>query len=361
MKEIKALTSLRGIAALAVVMQHFSRTAQDHCPSVIPSLVPHGYLAVDFFFVLSGYIMCYTYLSKFKQGGWSAYGPFLQRRAIRLLPLNAFITLALLLAGWLSIGATGTNMFFGELRYPIDIVTNLLMLQGLGLGHNMNAPSWSVSAELMAYVTFPLLIYAVFSRRRVVVGLALLAALALLLKIALASPRLGLAADDPVGGAMRCFSEFTLGMLVYRWTGDQSWAQRLGGDRVTAALLAASVLLLLLRIDLFIALSFPLVVGAVSCNRGRVATLLSHPALHLLGQISYSLYLIHNAFRPIATLILVTLHPAPLNMAGALLFAFVASLAVLPFAWLTYRWIEQPSRTFLQRRLFARASSSGTA
>ena len=60
MKEINALTSLRGIAALAVVLQHFSATAQKHCDVTIPSLAPHGYMAVDFFFVLSGFIMSYT-------------------------------------------------------------------------------------------------------------------------------------------------------------------------------------------------------------------------------------------------------------------------------------------------------------
>ena len=60
--EIRALTSLRGIAAMAVVMQHFSATAQRHSLTTIPSLIPHGYIAVELFFVLSGFIMAYTYL-----------------------------------------------------------------------------------------------------------------------------------------------------------------------------------------------------------------------------------------------------------------------------------------------------------
>src|SRR5689334_22075178 len=75
--ELRALTSLRGIAAMAVVLQHFSATAQEHCRVAIPSLVPHGYVAVDFFFVLSGFIMAYTYLASFEQSGAAAYGPFL--------------------------------------------------------------------------------------------------------------------------------------------------------------------------------------------------------------------------------------------------------------------------------------------
>jgi len=349
MKEIRALTSLRGIAALAVVMQHFSTTAQQHAGVAIPSLVPHGYLAVDFFFVLSGFIMCYTYLGRFEQFGWGAYGPFLARRAIRLLPLNAFVTVALLIGAQLSVAWSGSNVFFGEIRYPYDVVANLLMLQGLGLGHNMNGPSWSVSAELLAYVAFPLLVYGVFDRRRISAFLMLAAALALLAKLALSMPHFSLAVESPLGGGMRCLSEFTFGMLVYRWTCDAAWARRLGRDRITAALLVGSVLLLLLRIDLAVALSFPFVVAAVSCNRGRIARGLSHPALHMLGLVSYSLYLIHNAFRPLALKAVMFMHPEPLGTAGALAFAFVASLAVVPVAWLTYRWIESPSRTLLTR------------
>jgi peptidoglycan/LPS O-acetylase OafA/YrhL len=69
-REIKPLTSLRGIAAMAVVAQHFSATAQSLTQTTIPSLVPHGYMAVDLFFVLSGFIMCYTYLESFVAPSW---------------------------------------------------------------------------------------------------------------------------------------------------------------------------------------------------------------------------------------------------------------------------------------------------
>jgi hypothetical protein len=86
--EIIALTSLRGIAAMAVVMQHFSATAQLHCLVPMPSLVPHGYLAVDLFFVLSGFIMSYTYLSSFQRNGIRAFGDFLLRRVARIVPAS---------------------------------------------------------------------------------------------------------------------------------------------------------------------------------------------------------------------------------------------------------------------------------
>ena len=61
-KEIVPLTSLRGFAAMAVILTHYSATLQPLASATFPSLAPHGYLAVDIFFVLSGFIMAYTYL-----------------------------------------------------------------------------------------------------------------------------------------------------------------------------------------------------------------------------------------------------------------------------------------------------------
>ena len=91
--EIQALTSLGGFAAMMVVMQHFLATAQQHSQTTIPSLVPHGYMAVDLFVVLSGFIMSYTYQEGFRSGGLSAFYPFLHKRVARIVPLNSFAEL----------------------------------------------------------------------------------------------------------------------------------------------------------------------------------------------------------------------------------------------------------------------------
>lgn len=356
-KELKGLTSLRGIAALAVVMQHFSTTAQQHCSTTIPSLVPHGYMAVDFFFVLSGYIMCYTYLDSFESRGWrAAYGPFLKKRVIRLFPLHVFVTLSLLLAGAMSAYLLGRNIFFGEIRYPFDVLTNLLMLQGLGIGRNINGPSWSVSVEFVAYALFPLLAAGVFTRRRMVSATVLFAAIAALTALALTAPRLSLAADDPLGGGVRCLTEFTLGMFVYRLSCTQGPSSWLASDRAAWLALGGSVVLLLARVDLLVALFFPFVVLTIGLNQGRAQQLLSARPLYVLGTISFSLYLIHNAFRPLALHIVQTLHPEPLGFVAALVFALAGSLLVIPFAWLTYAYVEDPSRRLLRRRWGAQES-----
>jgi peptidoglycan/LPS O-acetylase OafA/YrhL len=232
------------------------------------------------------------------------------------------------------------------------------MLQGLGLGINMNGPAWSVSAEFLAYLAFPVLVACTFRKGSALAWVAATVALGGLFSVALTLPRLGLGAEDPLRGGLRCLTEFTLGMLAYRVssTGHRltTW---LGSDAVTAGVLLTVPLLLVLRIDFLAALIFPVVVVAAAHNHGRVDRWLARPALHGLGLISYSIYLIHNAFRPAALTALQALHPQPLGFAPALLFALAASLAVVPFAWLSFRWVELPSRVWLRRHLL----SSGAA
>jgi peptidoglycan/LPS O-acetylase OafA/YrhL len=351
MKEIKALTSLRGVAALAVVLQHFSATAEKLAMGSVPSLVPHGYLAVDFFFVLSGYIMCYTYLHKFQQQGMAAYGPFLLRRAIRLMPLNAFVTVALLLAAWVSVSFSGKNYFFGTINGVVDVVANLLLLPGLGIGHLMNGTAWSISTEILAYLLFPLLIAGAFSSNRLITALTGIAAVAGLTYVALQGKKFSLGLDGPLMGSVRCVTEFTMGMLAYRFWANEARSRWLGSDKATVLVLLVTLVIYATRIDLPVALCFPVVVVAVAHNSGQVQAWLTTRFLYFLGVISYSLYLVHDMCRPIASALMRTLHPEPLSVPGALAFAFVASMCVIPFAWLTYHWVEHRSREWLQTRL----------
>lgn len=71
MKELRGLTSLRGIAALYVVVYHFSNTIAHTQNLNFKALVPRGHIAVDLFFVLSGFVMAYTYAADFRQHGIS--------------------------------------------------------------------------------------------------------------------------------------------------------------------------------------------------------------------------------------------------------------------------------------------------
>lgn len=97
---------------MAVVALHFSSTLQPLASGNFPSLAPSGHLAVDVFFVLSGFIMAYTYYQSFSdRGGWPAYKTFLAKRLARILPLNVAISTILTLIAVASVQLTGKNYF----------------------------------------------------------------------------------------------------------------------------------------------------------------------------------------------------------------------------------------------------------
>ncbi len=354
MREILPLTSLRGLAALTVVMQHFSATAQQHSSGWIPSLIPHGYVGVDFFFVLSGFIMSYTYAELFAADGWRAMPGFLVKRAARLMPLNCFVIVAILSLGAVSVVVSGRNIIFDYRNLPFDIFTNLIMVQGLDIGHNLNAPSWSVSVEFAAYILFPILLLAVFNRRPIVLMGVIFVGLVGPTAVALGGSRLAIDYSTSflvTQRVARCVPEFILGMLVfrfYRQTGGRREKTAIGSDFTLFMLSAGLAAALLLRVDLFAILLFPPLIASAALNVGGAARVLSAGVPYFLGVISYSIYLIHNAFRPIELAFIRAMHPAPLEPIWALAFAFFGSLSVIPFAWLTYIYIERPGRTLVR-------------
>jgi peptidoglycan/LPS O-acetylase OafA/YrhL len=346
-REIKPLTSLRGLAAMAVVMQHFSATAQRICPTTIPSLVPHGYVAVDLFFVLSGFIMSYTYAAGFLEHGLASFPDFLARRVARIVPLNIVVLATLMLCGGLSVLFSGYNIFFRSDNIPVDFFLNVLMLQGLGVGDNLNGPSWSISTEFAAYFMFPLFVGLVFLRLRT--SLAVVAGSVMALGwLALLHPRLGLD-TGPAGQAVtRCFTEFIMGMAAYRLYSTERAARWFGTDRVAFGLAIACCAALVLRVDLPAALLFPFLIVSLACNRGRMEQLMSMRVPYFLGVISYSLYLIHDAFRPLELAAVRFIHPMPLGPVTALSFAMLGSLSVIPFAWVAYGTVERPGRRIVR-------------
>ncbi len=345
--EIRPLTSLRGLAALAVVMQHFSTTVQEHTVTTIPSIPPHGYMAVDLFFVLSGFIMAYNYQDDFRRHGLSAFPGFLGKRVARIVPLNLFMLAVIVALGQASLAIQGRNIIYTSRSFWIDLTSNVLMLQGLGIGMNMNGPSWSISVEFAAYLLFPILLIAVgFSRFRVALANTFVCIVALSL-LAVTQPRLGLGAETVVANVVRCFTEFSIGLFTFRLFGVASIRAAMGHEAIRVTAMCLSVASLGLRLDLVAALSFPLLILSLAATHERASRAMSHPILRWLGVISFSLYLIHQPFREIELEILQKLHPAPLDPAWAMLLIVKGSVSVIPFAWASYTYVEHPGRRLI--------------
>jgi peptidoglycan/LPS O-acetylase OafA/YrhL len=344
---IRALTSLRGLAAMAVVFQHYSVTAQWHAARPIPSLVPHGYVAVDFFFVLSGFILCYTHAQAFERGEKGAYLDFMIRRAARLLPLQAVTLGLVLLSGWASLWYLGVNRYFDPATLWYDLPGNLLLLQGFGFFRNMNGPSGTISVELGAYALFPLLVVLALHRQAVVRMVTFGVALAGLVWLATLQPRLGLDVGTAWGGVVRGTTEFVLGMGAFAvWRAGA--ARFLDGDVAMTLLAGGIAAFMIAGIDLGAALLFPPAVVAAARNRDVAARVMGWGVFYFLGEVSFSLYLLHDMFRIPYVVAVSTLFPARLDMGPALLMALLGGLMIIPIATLTYYTVEVPGRRWLR-------------
>jgi peptidoglycan/LPS O-acetylase OafA/YrhL len=178
--ELKALTGVRFIAAFYVFIFHIDlHTPLTFLPDWVRMVVQQGSLGVNFFFVLSGFLLAYSHLQDFTDGGKMRVGYyrwFLFKRFSRIYPVY-FAGLLLSL---------GVSMLFGQRPPAYIILLNTLMLEAYTWWIAFwwyGTMAWSVSAEFFFYLLFPLLLpvlLSIRSERKVwgaLVGMCLLSAL----------------------------------------------------------------------------------------------------------------------------------------------------------------------------------------
>jgi len=159
--ELKALTSVRGIAAWLVVFFHIRQALA--LPHPVLAVLAKGYLAVDFFFLLSGFVIWMSWGERIRTGGLAAVPAFLQRRVARVWPLHIFmLAFAMALAAALTLTGRSSDHFPWQ-----ELPLHIFLLQNWGFTEHLawNDPAWSISCELGAYLLFPLLALAIDWRR----------------------------------------------------------------------------------------------------------------------------------------------------------------------------------------------------
>lgn len=360
-EHLSSLTSLRGIASLWVAIFHLGLRFQNaHLDDY--GVVREGYLAVDMFFVLSGFVISHVYKESFaRECTERDYWEFLKARIARVYPLH-FVMLMVFLAVvalesavlWFAGSDIGPAPLTGE-RSVAGLFANLAMLQGLwARGLSWNNPAWSISLEFVAYLLFPLLfpwLWRARPRGKAIAGLLACFALA------------GLAwhtGDDlnqwnGLPAIWRCLPEFLLGVLVYSIYSQGLFARLLASDLVLGLVLAALCALVLeAASDLGAVLLFPLLILTAVRNEGRLRHLLNAAPLRWLGDVSYSLYLVHwfvlfllvDSVQRLAGLRIREVPPTLSLLAVLLLIALSVALAGV-----TYRFVEVRGRQWLRRRL----------
>lgn len=371
------LDSLRGLCACLVALFHL----KSNGAIVDSALIRNSWIFVDFFFVLSGFVIGASYRDRLCQG--YPVRDFLWLRFMRLYPLH-FAMLMVFLAFEIAkplLGGMGmilTTQPFEPPRSLEQLLSSLLFLQIFGF-HDVivwNGPSWSIAAEMWTYLLMALLLH--FGGRHATALTAVVLGAALLVLIAYGPPFLD---HTHSMSLVRCLLGFSIGMLSFQ--AFQRWSGRLpkvrgGSSWAELAAVALCVAFVCLHSEgpsiLLAPFVFAIAVLVFAREAGLVSRLLARRPFLFLGTISYSIYMVHIFVQ--ARFIDLALVASKLGL-GRLavvddtsgraqkslgspenpwlgdLLTFGALGSVILFAWLTYLWIERPARAWSRARLEA--------
>jgi peptidoglycan/LPS O-acetylase OafA/YrhL len=338
------LDGLRGVAALCVVIFHFSEMVIWDYSKL---WIGHAYLAVDFFFCLSGFVIGYAYDDRVASMG---LGSFLKARLIRLHPMVVFGTVIGLIAFYAN--PFGVEPGYGHGKMVLVFAASLLMIP-YGAIHDggrslfgLNAPSWSLFWEYVANLVFALVLYRL--RRGALIALTLVAAVAL----CWASHRAGnlyggWSLRSFWDGGIRIAFAFPAGLLVYR----MGWRPR---SRLGFGGLSFLLFLMFLmpfaqgawiREAAVIIVGFPLL---VALGAGTNFTPKMERLCRFSGDLSYPLYMTHYA-----VIWIWGDYAGKHHLLSSRLWLTVAlgTSIMVAFAWAVFKLYDEPVRRYLRASL----------
>lgn len=377
-----ALDGWRGVCALLVAVYHLHTTS--HIEQL--NFIRHSHLFVDFFFVLSGFVIAHAYGDRL--GTMREAATMVWRRLGRLWPLHlailsAFVALEFAIpvaAKLLAVERSAQFAFDPETAAQTRAIpTNILLLHGLGLHDRLtwNQPSWSISAEFWTYVLYGAIVIAA-RRWAVVVSLALL--VLALGALAVLSDRY-LAVDHDYG-FLRCLAGFLVGSIVHAVVRQKRVQLGLPTVIEVAAVTAVVVFVTTAGrtpLEFAAPFVFAVVVWLFAQEQGKLSAVLKSPPFAMLGLISYSIYMVHSlvitlihrsatvveqvlGVQMTATVIsdgIETRYIAFADQWAMNLFVVAYVLAVIAVARFTWSWIEMPGqRAWNNWRFVPRAGRS---
>ena len=378
--EIKALSGLRLVAAIWVVLFHFRPWLEVSAPGFRSALAPIincGAQGVDLFFILSGFVLTWNYLDRMGESfSMRDTLHFLWLRLARVWPVY-IVTLHLALA-WIIF-----TLYVGHLPSPVadqlsavsyarQVLLVQLWFQPFFDGSSWDGPAWSISAEWLAYLLFGVLILVIFriARATRVRGLLWLAVGACL------PPTLLLLATGhfytPWSWLPRIVMQFTAGALACAAVRKMQLSE--AGRRMAGYLslvLGVGIIAILYFLDAhpvpkvsdssgLVDVLFVPLVAALAIGIGSLPRVLSTRMMVYGGYISFSLYMVHEivhtAWNWLTAEFGIVLTPswwAKLLMVGV----FAVALAG---AALLYHCVEEPARVWMRNMAKARSATADT-
>jgi len=323
----------------------------------ISSIIPNGYLWVDFFFILSGFVICHVYGEKLKPRNWSIVKKYLWARFSRLYPLHAFIMiifvirLAILIYAFPDYAAEN----WANNATIFNFLVYFFFLQTTRIIENIawNVPSWSIAAEWWTYIIAVILIPFLNKGNYLKITIFTILALLGLLTISILESGLDTIFEF---GTLRCVFGFTIGIGIYQAykiyrVRESIWNK----DFMIYITVLCS--LLVLHFDLYDVIVIPffsMFILSASLNKGVPCKLLNTKPMVFLGDISYSIYLIHVFWLTIwwmwLDLYFIPTNPGVMPSALNHLTWLTTIFGIIIYSsYLTYHYVELPGQKKLRR------------
>ena len=291
-QHFEILDGLRGIAALAIVIFHFMEWVY---PDYHKNFIGHGFLAVDFFFCLSGFVIGYAYDNRIGKMGVIE---FFISRLIRLHPL-VILGAVLGILSFLFDPFSGQSALYSTGRMILLFICTVFLIpfpvmadRGFNL-FGLNAPSWSLFWEYVANIIYAFILCKI--HRRYLAVLAFVAAAALCIVSYRAGNLLGgWSKDNFWDGGVRISYSFLAGLLIYRY----NWLVKNQLGFIGLAILLSFAFMMpsfkwnWLSESLVVLFYFPFI---VALGAGSKLSIGSKPLCLFSGKISYPLYMTHYA------------------------------------------------------------------
>jgi peptidoglycan/LPS O-acetylase OafA/YrhL len=374
---ILPLDSIRGIAAISVVIHHLILmptflAAFPHNAWINWSFFRSAWLLVDLFFVLSGIVMSLSYVKG--EFGQFSLREFMARRLARVYPLHIVMLFAALLFRLMRIGLVLAGVVVAvpaafEVNNAYSFVLNLFLLHSMGFIDYLswNAPSWSISVEFYTYLVFGLVVLLaqrMRSPRYLYLGAALLVVGSLFVIVfVIQKDSLGLQTDF---GILRCITSFFLGVLTVKIVDGlpRTISPALQGAVQFVAMIASVVVVSLVEahpaVSFIAPFTYVFFLGSLLAfpEAALVPRLLVAKPLLWLGRRSYSVYMVHALVVLFAEYFVRAVGPRSINALDSICAGLPATLnlvvslaAVLIVSHFTYRYVEIPGGK-LVRQLF---------
>ncbi|WP_031526911.1 acyltransferase family protein [Dyadobacter crusticola] len=341
---VEQLDGLRGIFSVLVIAHHHN--AFKDADLYNNFFVINASLFVDFFFVLSGFVIALNYVDRIRTG--SDFFQFLKKRFIRLYPLLFYTEVVFVIANLVGEQSPMKNVASLGLSYYFYTAFDALTFMGstpiFGSWISNNYPSWSISAEMISYVVFGLVI--LFLPKFKYFTFALLSLLCALFIISRGEYLLAYDYGFVRGLLCFCFGIFTHSILSKR-----TFRLTMLEIPFLIVLLAAMYAVHHLDLNLW-KLAFPVLFSAgiiiFASSDGIITRLLSSPPFQYLGKISYSIYLNHALVLILVNVVLFRfLRSEPTSLMIAVSLVTSISLTIL-YSHFTYEWIEKRFGKFLR-------------